>query len=696
MVIQKGVNRYPRLGERIAPATLRQGLLQEAPPALVASSGVSGLRLCDLDETVWSMFSEQVVAELARTVVARVSAGCAKKTFDRLHFPRPPVGVELGDLRLEHRTHACLARAGFESRLETLGDQSIGRILAIRAFGPRCLVDLLASVESLLAKEGRLNSRLTADAERLAKLPEASSARRDDPRFGPLIKEVDADAQTAKELADRLLARSLDPPDPSYAAEKVQQLEKRILAMPGLTLEEELIQIFATTANRRNGQIVAGYYGWRDGRCHTLARIGARYGMTRERTRQICAKLVKREHPESIPAPVMDRTLNFIKQRLPLAVATLEGEMLQAGLTAAGLKLENVETSTKLLGRAVPFVVVPVAKGRLAVNVRQAEVPGAVVELAKKEVYYHGLARIEPIREALTERFPEGVDANVIVRTVELLDGFRWLDEQSGWFRLVSVAKHGLPRAMEKILSVAPRISAAAVRKALKRNRRTCEVPPPENVILEFCRQTPGVRIENDRIMADPPLNWRNTITGVEAKLVEILEERGPVMERGELEDTCIMRGMNRFSFHAFIASSPVISQYGHSVYGLLEADVSAETVKSLIERRRAERAPVRVLRSHDRTPDGKVQLAYRLSKAASTYAVITVPAELKEVVSGKFKLLSADGRQVGTLAAKDGRAWGLGAYLRRNNAQTDDRLVITLDLENQTAVISLGEAPRE
>ena len=178
-------------------------------------------------------------------------------------------------------------------------------------------------------------------------------------------------------------------------------------------------------------------------------------------------------------------------------------------------------------------------------------------------------------------------------------------------------------------------------------------------------------------------------MTGVEAKLVGILQKHGPVMERSELEDLCVGSGMNRFSFHAFIACSPVIAQYGHSIYGLLGADVSTETVQSLTDKRRAERSPTRVLDGYGRTDDGKVWLSYRLSKAASTYAVITVPAALKDVVRGRFRLLTGDGREVGTLAAKDGRAWGLGTFLRQCGAQTDDRILITLDPRKRQAVIS-------
>jgi len=364
-------------------------------------------------------------------------------------------------------------------------------------------------------------------------------------------------------------------------------------------------------------------------------------------------------------------------------------------LTATDLRLENVQDAAELLGREVPFRVVSCARGRLAVKPSQVAVPPLVAEAAKKEIYYHGANTVGRLVELLSERFPGCVDTALVAETLQLMDGFRWLDRNSGWFRLDSVAKHGLPKAIDKALAVAGRLRVGDLATAVTRNRRVWRSPPPENVLLEFCRQSPGLRVEGEWIVADPPRDWQEALTGVEAQLVGILREHGPVMERGALEDLCVGKGMNRFSFHAFLASSPVIAQYGHSVYGLLGAVVSPEWVKSLVAKHRAERAPTRVLDRHGQTEDGRIWLGYRLSKAASTYAVITVPAALKDVVQGKFDLLTPDGRRVGVLAAKDGRAWGLGAFLRQQRAKVDDYLVVTLDLDKRQAVITIdGRLP--
>ncbi|KKK90570.1 hypothetical protein LCGC14_2721670, partial [marine sediment metagenome] len=192
MATPRLVSRYPRRGERIAPNTLREFLIASIPQRLQSSSDMAGLKLCDLDETVWQRFSEEAVDELAKLIVDRVAFYQVRKVFQHRHFPRPSPDTRLEDLQLENRTRRCLAREGFEDNPEALGDHTLGQIMAIRAFGPRCLVDLLAALESTVPQiktggdgvgsSGELSKALTDEARRLLKLPAPGRVRREDPR----------------------------------------------------------------------------------------------------------------------------------------------------------------------------------------------------------------------------------------------------------------------------------------------------------------------------------------------------------------------------------------------------------------------------------------------------------------------------------------------------------------------------------
>ena len=705
MAARKGTDHYPRPGERIVPTVLREFLSDAIPGRFLAGSGGKNrkpggeeLRFCDLDEGAWQRFSATAIDELSRLVVDRVAACQGGGSFQQRRFPRPAEGIRLEDLHLENRTRRCLQQAGFEDDPRRLGDHSLAEILAIRAFGPRCLVDLLSALEAWRPVEedaapARLSPELTEEVRRLSGLSEAIDVLGDDPRFGDMIKELDVDVLSAGELAERLLGRKIDPPDPEYTSQRVRRLRKSIEEMSNLTLEAELTGIFGPAGHQRNREILIAYYGWRDGRQRTLTEVGKQFGITRERVRQICAKLTRcHQDAATIAAPLMASALRLIDERLPCPLSSIEAELADRGMTSTGMTLEAVLSGARLLGRPADVKIAKVGSDKMAVRPGQLNASMAIADLAKKEAYFRGLSTVDSINRIVSRKFPGGAGLVLVRETLPLLEGFRWLDEKSGWFRLCPISRHGLPKAIDKVLSVAGEIRVGELRAALGRNRRMWDEPPPRRVLLEFCRRLPGVRVEGSRIISDPPRNWRKFLTGVEATLVEVLRAHGPVMDRGAMEDLCVAAGMNRFSFHAFLSWSPVIAQFGHSLYGLLGTKVSRREVDTLLVSRLAKQPPRRVLDGHGHTEDGKVWLSYRLSKAASTYAVITIPAALKNTVKGQFALLCDDGEPMGTLATKDGRAWGLGSLMRRRKAKVGDRIVVTLDLEKRTAMVTMGE----
>jgi hypothetical protein len=731
MAAQKVSNRYPRPGERIAPLALRDILAHPMPKRFRDRLDSAEPRLCDLDESFSRRFPAETIKQLAQAVVDCISTYQSLRALRDRSFPRLKPGLRLDDLNLENRTRRCLIREGLDDRPERLAEYTLGEILSLRGFGPRCLLDLLSALESVQKtagggkKRGKTNSKLSAEllaeAGKLAALEGVKSVGRDDPRFGRMMIAIDGDTRTALELAERIRTRALEPIDISGVLEQLRQLRTAIERLPRQTLEDELIQIFAVSRSERNREILIGYYGWEDGQTHTLTQVGDHFGITRERVRQICAKLTKKcAGKGTFLTPVMDRTLALIEKRMPAAAAIIEAEMAEKGLTAVGMSVEAVAAGAKLLGRTVRFNIVKVEDGPMPTELKlktkgkpapvkyankhegkdymvvrpeQVNAVGAIADQAKKEVYFHGLATLARMERGIARRFP--TDKRLIRQVLMLIGGFHWLDESAGWYTIQGIAKHGLPKAIDKVLAVAGEVTVSMLRAALSRNRRLWREPPPEKVLLEYCRLMPGVRIEENRIRSEPPRNWKKVLNGVELKLIGVLKKHGPLMDRGVMEDLCVSAGMNRFSFHAFVSWSPVIEQFGHSLYGPLGAKVTQEQIDKMLTQRRTNRASQRVLDEHGVTEDGKVWLKYKLSKAASTYAVITIPSALKKIVRGRFKLVAEDGHSIGTLATKDGRAWGLGAYLRQCGATFSDQVALTIDLSDRTATVTWQEGTR-
>ncbi len=682
---------YPRPRDRLAPETLRDILRHPIPPDLVPEPAGHGLKLCDLDEEAWDRFRPDGISKLADLIVSRVNLSGNNRVVRQRRLPRPPKSMRLEDLRLENRTYNCLERAGFGKRPEDLAKRTVGDLLRIKAFGAKCLVDLLSSLETLVAREGKLDQKLTAEAEALASMPGASQIRFGDPRLGRLLRAMDTEANTVGELVDHVVTRRLDPADPLRLYHGMCNVRRRVKELTEGTLEEELIEIFSPASGGRDGQIVAQYYGWDGSGGCTLEGLGKRYGLSRERIRQVCFRAVKRVQGARVFAPVLDRVLAFIARRLPLRIDKLQAELDAAGFSVCRLRLETVHQAAALLARGTQFALVPVGDTRLAVHPDYLPLPQAIIEAAKRAVISYGAATIREVAAEVSSQ-PSGKVHYALVReAVQALSDFEWLDQRRGWFRLGTLPQYGLPNMIEKVLSVTGRIDVFALRSAIARYRRIGRKVPPAKVLLEFCRRMPGVRVEGRTVIADPPRDWREVLAGVEAGMVRVLKEHGPVMERGGFEEYCTGAGMNRFSFNAMIMCSPVITQYGRSVYGLLGAKVDRKTIRSLAARKPGT-APARVLQDFGRTENGRIYLAYKLSKAAISGGVITVPAAMKDQVQGKFAIHKAGGQRAGTLVSKDGCAWGLGPVLRGEGAAPGDRLMILFDTSQRVAQIHIGD----
>ncbi len=196
----------------------------------------------------------------------------------------------------------------------------------------------------------------------------------------------------------------------------------------------------------------------------------------------------------------------------------------------------------------------------------------------------------------------------------------------------------------------------------------------------------PHVRIQGQIVIGNPPRDDGEILSGVEAAIVRVLDEHGPIMKRRQLEEQCVAGGMNRFSFNATLASSPIIAQHARSKYGLIGARPGSchDGVPALSQGDS--------LQCYGRTDGGQIYLSCRLSKAAISDEAMTVPAAMKARLDGTFALRTPDGGTAGALVSKSGRLWGLKRALRSRRARPGDRLWIVFDPCTREVTLRIGE----
>lgn len=238
-------------------------------------------------------------------------------------------------------------------------------------------------------------------------------------------------------------------------------------------------------------------------------------------------------------------------------------------------------------------------------------------------------------------------------------------------------------------MAVADRIEVSELRGGLSRFHRLKGFAPPRRVLLEFCREALGYRIEDNTIIADPaPPDWMSVLGETEQTMVGLLRKFGPLLPTEEFEKRCLEAGMNRATFWQYLQYSPIIERYSPGIYGLRGETVPAGLIESLTRKRRR----TTVLKGYGWMKDGKIWLGYRLSKALVGNGVPSTPSGLKNLIEGEFTIKTPDGSTFGKFVSKASGAWGLGPFFRRRGAEAGDFLLLILDITTRVTVAFLGD----
>lgn len=355
----------------------------------------------------------------------------------------------------------------------------------------------------------------------------------------------------------------------------------------------------------RNARIFAQRYG-SDGEDRTLEAIGMRFGVTRERVRQICAKMLGRSSGVRFATPVIDQLIADIQPLLPATLSLLGetfGERLGPGQSILGL----YEFGTEVLATRV-FEVQRNVTGHTVlrdepVACRVGDSPSssgrAIYEMSCKMIRTCGAAQAQFVYGLCAH---QGAVFNYasFQSLLQALPGFEWLEERTGWFWLgqYGPADNKALHVTWKILAVSTqRVDIAHVVSALARSRRRInvtvedafelEVDAPRSVLVELMRRTPGIEIRQmDDVVLSAPLHPEEVLSQTELLVRDALLARGGIGSWSELRQAlCGDLGVLPITFHMTIGTSPIIEALDHGLYRLVGNFIGTEAALSTFQR---------------------------------------------------------------------------------------------------------------
>lgn len=319
----------------------------------------------------------------------------------------------------------------------------------------------------------------------------------------------------------------------------------------------------------------------------TLEEVGQMFGLTRERVRQICARLLEARDGMDLSLPATMRTLGAARRAAPQPTNEMNEQL--ARFLGEGAGIEAAMNFAAEMG----VQDVPVVRRESRLRVGDAYEWMSTIELAdaapwgtmafsaaRREISLMGCTNLLHVAGALALEHEIAPGKEALVAVIQNAPGFRWLDREGGWFTLGDGGENsGAALRIRKLMAVARNpvnvdgIATALITDDLWLSRERDRGPsvPPLHVQRELLygwgwlkslqknRFTPVEQITSD------------ALSDIEKMFVEIIEANGGVAARHQLVvPICEKLKITEMAVNGQIGASPVIVKIEHGLYGLI------------------------------------------------------------------------------------------------------------------------------
>lgn len=529
------------------------------------------------------------------------------------------------------------------------------------------------------------SSTLPADVADVADVADLVTAK--DLRLGHLIPE-------GHTLATAVTEGQMDGTEIDAAVIAV-----RFLA--GQALEESVSDLLAAAYERVTRkqltdkwlEALEARYGLR-GSPTSLDEAGKLAGVTRERVRQVTAKITPYMRDAWVPALIPALRVAIEGSPVPEPV----GETLAPlGLSRAQLSGASLLGVAELVGvnmLATLGTRLEAAPGWL-LDERERDVLGAV-QIASRHTSKYGMTTVENIRQELSsaDAPAEARDVEVVLASdarVRRAGLWLWLDKPC-----VSEHDNSMVNTIRHILAVNSPQTVASLQAGLRRNQkfRKRDIVPPTEAMAAFIDDSPHFTRAGELVEAVEELDYRKVLGPVAASMVDVLKaSRWQAMDRASLMQAWEDAGVAAGTAGVWTTYSEWMDSFALNVWGLRGANPGAAVIAELQADAKSRRDSEPRRRRWKWTASGTVEILFDVSTSTRQSGTISLGETLGQTVGEQRLRLLVDGADVGELRVSNTHlwTWGWGPAMAATGAQVGDVLCTELDLGTRTATVTRG-----
>lgn len=471
--------------------------------------------------------------------------------------------------------------------------------------------------------------------------------------------------------------------------------------MTGRTLEDEVETHLAASYSAAFGkdptpewlEAIGMRVGTR-GPLATLDEAGQFVGVTRERVRQVVAKIAPYMRGADVPGIREIAETLVVRSPVPEPIGR---RLARTGRTRTTLTGEGFLNILGMIGTSPEDLV---GTGLVCVDgwlVEESEVPVMrSISMARKHTSTYGMTTVEEIRQALAtaENPLDPADIRRVLRAelcVKWAGDWLWVDKD-----LDSPHSNRLVNTARSILSVNSPQSVASIHEGAHRlwKFRKLDILAPAAAMRVFFEVSPYFVVQGDLVRAVEPLDYHEVLGGVTSAMVDVLKSTPhQVMDRRTLHETCTEAGLKASTVGIWTTFAEWMENIAPNVWGLRGSNPNPAVVEEIraAARARLKQEPRR--RRFEWATDGTLQITADITASAFSSGTLTFDAAFHPPVAGRTFTLVSDGVAIGTIKVGDEHlwSWGWGRVFWRDGVKAGDVVRANINLLDGTGQVVTG-----
>lgn len=355
-----------------------------------------------------------------------------------------------------------------------------------------------------------------------------------------------------------------------------------------------------TLRERQKADMFAMRYGVNGEQASTLEEVGRRFGLTRERVRQVVQKMLERAVRLQVRTYVLEQLRDEVAKRAPSRASTIEQEL--RGLLGESLGIWDAQRfASEVLGLKVASF------GRALSGDnkpdREMVVPSdhpdedgiarTIISVSRGMVRSCGAANTFFVTGYASHESGTAVDMKTVERWIVSVAGFEWISKVDGWFWF------GADDGENRLLNVTRKVMAAAqckvdvddIHRAMARSQRWLDnsrdsrrffVEAPIQVLTRVLCRVPWLAcIQYNDFMLNEEGSVAGVLSQVEQLIVQVIDANGGVALKFEIDAHVNANAkVTPMAVSVALARSPCLSQPSRGTYAICGRQLEANALE--------------------------------------------------------------------------------------------------------------------